>query len=214
MHYLFINFKAYKESTAENSIRLIKEIEENFPNQDNIIPILNPLDAMVHTRLKKFIQHADPVLSGARTGQIPVDLLPSYGFRGVLLNHSEKRIKEEDLKNTIKLCKENNIETIVCAETLEEIRKFLELKPNFIAYEPPELIGGNISVSKSKPEVIYEAAKVVGENSIFIVGAGIKTKEDVTRSIELGAKGVLVASGIVLSKNPIMAIREMLAWKV
>ncbi len=213
MYFLFINFKAYREATAENSIKLIKEIEENFPNEDRIIPVLNPLDAMVRTKLKKFIQHADPVLSGAKTGHIPVDLLPEYGIKGVLLNHSEKRINEVDLKKTIELCKENRIETIVCAESLDEIRKFLELRPDFIAYEPPELIGGNISVSKSKPEIIQEAARIIGEKSTFIVGAGIKTREDVEKSIELGAKGILVASGIVLSKNPIKAIQEMLVWK-
>ena len=44
----------------------------------------------------------------------------------------------------------------------------------------------------------------------MLCGAGIKTAIDAAKAIELGAKGILVASGIVCAKNPEKAIKELL----
>jgi len=42
-----------------------------------------------------------------------------------------------------------------------------------------------------------------------LCGAGIVTGEDVAAAVKLGAKGVLVASGIVKAKNWIKVIEEL-----
>ena len=70
-----------------------------------------------------------------------------------------------------------------------------------IAVEPPELIGGDISVSKAGPEIIERAVDFVGKNQV-LVGAGIRDLEDVTIALKLGACGVLVASGVVKVADP------------
>ncbi|MCL4406555.1 triose-phosphate isomerase [Candidatus Parvarchaeota archaeon] len=77
------------------------------------------------------------------------------------------------------------------------------MQPTAIAYEPPELIGGDISVSSSKPEIVKEFCDIVksGSASLPLIGAGIKTPEDVKKSVELGAEGILVASGVMKSKD-------------
>ncbi len=208
--YFFINFKSYKESTGINAQNLLKGIQSNFHNSEEIIPVLNPLDSMIPVPIKKFIQHADPLESGPFTGHIPVDLLSQYGYSGILLNHSEHRISEKQIAETIRLARKYELKTLLCAENLEEIKKFLVYEPNFIAYEPPNLIGGDISVSTAQPDIIMNASSVIGDRSIFIVGAGIKNRRDVELSLNYGAKGILVASGIVKSKDPIAAIKEML----
>lgn len=209
--YLFINFKAYRESTSNSALQLIQKIEEGIGADERIKIVLNPLDSMTASKYEKYIQHADPVPAGAYTGYIPVELLPSYNFRGVMINHSEHRLAEENIRKNIELSKENRLKSLVCASDLREVKAFSRMKPNFIAYEPPELIGGDISVSESKPEIVREASRLLSDTGIeLIVGAGVKSGKDVQRSIELGATGVLVASGIVKSKEPIRVIEDML----
>ena len=85
------------------------------------------------------------------------------------------------------------------------------LEPDMIAMEPPELIGGDISVSTARPEAIVETIEAVKsvKSVPVLVGAGIKNGQDVKKAIELGAKGVLVASGIVKAKDPKKAINDL-----
>ncbi len=93
---------------------------------------------------------------------------------------------------------------------MESIAK---LNPDFITIEPPELIGGDISVSKANPEIIKKSVDIVRKISpkaMVLCGAGIKTKEDVEKAIQLGAKGVLVASGVVKIKNLEETMEELL----
>jgi len=110
--------------------------------------------------------------------------------------------------------------SIVCAQDSEEAKKLAIYGPDFIAVEPPELIGGDVSVSNAKPEVILETVHKVKHTSPqteVLCGAGVKTTEDVKKALELGAKGVLVASGIVKSDDVEGAIEKLvegMLWKL
>ena len=58
------------------------------------------------------------------------------------------------------------------------------------------------AVSKEKPELILKAADAVkNANTKLLCGAGIVSGEDVVKAIELGSKGILVASGIIKAKD-------------
>ena len=81
-----------------------------------------------------------------------------------------------------------------------------------MAVEPPELIGGNVSVSKAKPEIIEKSVEKVKEitgDVKVLCGAGIKNREDVAKAIELGSDGILLASGIVKAKDAYAACEEI-----
>jgi len=94
--------------------------------------------------------------------------------------------------------------SVLCVKNVSEARKYAKLNPNYIAIEPPELIGSGKAVSKEKPELIRKAAVVVKSaknNTKLLCGAGIVSGEDVTKAVELGSKGILVASGIIKAKN-------------
>ena len=92
-----------------------------------------------------------------------------------------------------------------------EIASF-SVKPDFIAVEPPDLIGGDVSVSTAKPELISDSVKAVHAVASIpvITGAGIKNSADARKALELGTEGVFVASGIVKAQNPEKAIDELL----
>ena len=94
--------------------------------------------------------------------------------------------------------------SIVCVKDIAEVKKYVKLNPNFIAIEPPELIGSGKAISKEKPDLIVKAADIVNNSknkTKLLCGAGIVSGEDVAKAIELGSKGILVASGIVKSKD-------------
>ena len=88
---------------------------------------------------------------------------------------------------------------------IDEARALAALNPTMIAVEPPELIGGDISVTSADPEIIsatVAAVKEVNPNVRVLCGAGVKNGADVAAAIELGAEGVLLASGVTKASDP------------
>ncbi len=76
--------------------------------------------------------------------------------------------------------------------------------------EPPDLIGGDVSVSKAEPRIIEESVRLVGENKL-LVGAGVKNSEDVKIALSLGACGVLLASGVVKAEDPYSVLMDLVS---
>ncbi len=113
------------------------------------------------------------------------------------------------IKKTVLRLKDLALASIACAGTSEMASEISKLNPDFVAIEPPELIGGDISVSQAKPEVITTTTESVKRMPV-LCGAGIKTTLDVKKAVSLGAKGILVGSGVCLAKNPEKALRELL----
>ena len=103
------------------------------------------------------------------------------------------------------------LKTLVFVANIDELKKFMSLNPTYIAYEPPELVGSKTtSVAKAKPEVVKEAVELAREKGLpLIVGAGIKSHEDYSKSLEFGAAGIAVASSIVAAKDAERELREL-----
>jgi triosephosphate isomerase len=197
--------------------KIIDEAAANAPVDVLIaVPILD-LEAIAKMvkNVKVISQHIDGVGYGAHTGHLLPEEVKKRGAVGTLINHSEHPIPQEQLGKLIDLAQAHFPDyTIVCTPSYEST---VELDRNFdpkkIAYEPPELIGGDISVSTAKPDIIQQVVNVSHQRQI-LVGAGIKTVEDIKISLELGAIGVLVASGVVKDKNPGDVVTQFLsAWK-
>lgn len=158
-------------------------------------------------------QHIDPYEPGAHTGAMLAKEVKELGGVGSLINHSEKRIPHEDIKRCVELCRKYELTSIVCAKDNYEVMQLAKFKPDFIAIEPPELIGGDVSVSTARPDIIRKSVEEVKEiypNIGVLCGAGVKTKMDVLRAIQFGAKGVLVASGIVKSDDIEKTMEELI----
>lgn len=209
---LVINFKAYKEATGANAVELAKDTERLARELGVNLAVagqamdLHMLAAAV--TIPVLAQHVDGVGYGPYTGSIPVEIAKSMGVDGSLLNHSEMRISDRQIERALEDMKEMRMLSVVCAENLEEGHRFAEMGADFVAIEPAELIGGDISVSTAQPELITEAVEKIGGDKV-IVGAGVKTADDVRKARELGAAGILVASGVVCRENPMEALREL-----
>lgn len=215
MYQLIINFKTYNESLGENAVKIAKNIAKlkKIAEKKNVRIIACPqiIDLRDIQKLKVpvFSQHFEDYNPGAHTGFITPESLISAKAIGSLINHSEHRLKEEKIKEDIKKAKKLGLEICLCVKNAKEVDKYQNLKPDFIAVEPPELIGGDISISTAKPELISKCVKNAKKTPLLI-GAGVKNSQDVKKGIELGAKGILVASGVVKVEDSYLAIKELL----
>ena len=204
-----VSFKAYAEATGKRALDLAKEIESAAREFDHtVILIPNLIDLRMvaeSTELPVFSQHMDPCPPGSHTGSITAEMLREAGAVGTMINHSEKRMILADIDESVRRAKELGLETMVCTNNVDVTGAAAALGPTYVAIEPPELIGGDISVSTAKPEVVsgsVDAVKRINPEVKVLCGAGVKKKEDVKKAMELGASGVLLASGIVKAKNP------------
>ena len=217
---LVVNFKTYIEATGKRAIELAKIAEEVSretgatiivtPQITDIEPVSRIVDIPVYS------QHIDSVRPGAHTGHVIAEAVKSAGADGSLLNHSERRIKASEIAESLKLCVDADLRSLVCADTTEASVKIAKMLPDMIAIEPPELIGTGVSVSKARPELITESVKQirkVNHTVRVLCGAGITTAEDVSKALELGSEGVLVASAVVKSEDP-RAVLESMAGKM
>ncbi len=206
---IFVNYKTFAEASGERAIALTKILEEVArATQIKIIPVVQVIDAeavIASSQLEIWIQHVDPVSYGAYTGWVLPQEAAKSGLRGVFLNHSEHKFPDwNSLSLAVEKCKEAGLKTLVFSADINELKQILTLRPDFIAYEPPELVGSTtISVSSAKPEIVKEAYEYAKASGIpLIVGAGIHSREDVRKSLELGAVGVAVATDIIKAQDP------------
>ncbi len=206
---IFINFKTYEEGSGQKALGLVRVLEEVAQaSQIKIIPVVQIIDAegvVNSTKLEVWIQHIDPISYGAHTGWTLPEEAVRIGVRGVFLNHSEHKFDDWDaLTKALAKCFEVDLKTLVFAGDIEELKKVLLFKPTLVAYEPPELIGSTeTSVAEAKPDIISQAAELAKAAGIpLIVGAGVHSRDDVKKSLELGAVGVAVATDVVKAENP------------
>jgi triosephosphate isomerase len=215
-----INLKLYKEVFNNNLASFLKStINSTKKENANLIIIPNNIDLKETIKICSkhnipvYAQNVEPNINyGSQTGHIGITQIKDIGCLGTLINHSENRLPKKIIEQLVKECKEKKIKSIVCSKNLKETKELAQFKPDFIAYEPPKLIGGNISVATAKPEVIkdcYKAIKNISSKTKLLVGAGVKTTEDVKISKKLKASGVLLASGMTKSKNPGKTLKEL-----
>jgi len=212
---IFVNFKTYPEGTGKKAIELAKICSEVAKKSGvPIIPVVQVVDVYQIKQAANdsiWIQHLDPYLPDRATGFINLEALIEAGATGTILNHAEHKIPLGTIKQTIKRIEKinssknskikNKFQTLICVRSLSQTERIVKLKPDFIAYELAELIGGDISVSQAQPEMIKHFVEACSSISA-IIGAGIKNETDVKIGLQLGAKGILVSSGVVLAHDP------------
>ena len=206
---IIVNLKAYEQGYGANGYDLCKIMEEiAFEHKVNLAAAVSPIDLVDFSDnldIPIFAQHVDGVNFGSHTGSILPEAVRYSGAVGTLVNHAECQMSWEEIEKTINRCKELDLLTVLCTADIDSSERGSHLSPDMIAVEPPELIGGDISVSTAKPEVISESVEAVRSiNSAIPVlcGAGVKTQSDVSKAISLGSQGILLASGVVKSSKP------------
>lgn len=213
---IIINFKIYTEGFGKAGHR-IAEAAEMVMNETGVIIGIAPgymdLHPMsMHYSLPVYAQHIDPVKPGAGTGHILAEAVASAGACGTLINHSEKRLTLADVSLAVEIAKSVHLETIVCTNDVFTSAAAASFSPEFIAIEPPELIGSGVSVSTADPGIIensVSAVKNISSSTKVLAGAGIHSGNCIKTAMELGADGVLLASGVVKAKDPYAVLTDL-----
>ncbi len=211
---LLINLKTYEQGTGKNAVRLAG-IARKFVGKGkfDIILAVQPTDIpAVSKMVPTYAQHVDPAEYGSHTGHILPEAVKAAGAIGTLINHSERPLPLEEIEKSISRAKQNGLVTVCCAPNPEMVEKIARLGPDYVAVEPPELIGGTVSVSTAKPEVIKASVDLVRRANPkvkVLCGAGVNKADDVSIALKLGTMGVLLASAVVKSSDPEKAIREI-----
>jgi len=202
-----INCKNYEEISGDKIIKFVKtaeKVSKKYKVKIAIAPPQHLIGLVANSSIPILAQHVDNSKVGSTTGFVIPELLKKSKVKGSLINHSEHRISSKEIVKLVSKLKKLKMISVLCVKNVSEARKYAKLNPNYIAIEPPELIGSGKAVSKEKPELIEKAAEAVKSaknNTKLLCGAGIVSGEDVTKAIELGSKGILVASGIIKTKN-------------
>ena len=212
---LVVNYKAYESAFDYRAINVAEKAAKIW-SLLGVRVILAVPAIMVHRVMQYhedvYLQHVDPITYGAYTGYTPPEALLRVGVKGSLVNHSEHKLVYRDVARVVDLLRQSSLESIVCADTPGEAQGLAHLRPTMMAVEPPELIGTGTPVSRARPEVITEAVRAVRSVDPTIpvlAGAGITNAEDVERAIELGARGVLVASAVMKDPDPPRKLEEL-----
>jgi triosephosphate isomerase len=210
---LIINFKNYEEVSGDGAIRL-GEAARRIAEKTQVEVILAPPHPVLALIAKEIeipviCQHVDDGKMGPSTGFMVPEIAKSYGAIGSLINHSEHRIEMNSIASLVKRLRRLGMVSIVCAQEPQEVVEISTFEPDFIAIEPPELIGSGKAVSKENPTVITKSIEGAGSRSRVICGAGISDKEDVFKAMELGSQGILVASGVIKATSWDKKITEL-----
>lgn len=193
---IVVNFKAYEQATGEKAVNLAqicKQIADASGIRIVAVPQLADIPACAAVGIECWTQKYEPQVKGNV---------------GTLLNHSDHRIDRPTLDRT--LLELVGIEICICAASAKEAINLSDAGVDYVAFEPPDLIGNrDKSVSSERPEEIQEIVNSV--RCPVLVGAGIHSAADVKASLAFGAKGILVATDIVLAQDPQKELRELAA---
>lgn len=215
---IVLNLKTYLEGTGEGAVKISQACKE-VAEQSGIEIAVAPQFCDIYRVASKvdipiFSQHLDGVGAGSFTGHAFARCIIDAGASGTLINHSERRLRLADIDASITAAKGVGLTTIVCTNNVATTAAAAALEPDYVAVEPPELIGSGIPVSQADPEVVrgsVDAAFKVNPDVRVLCGAGISKGEDLKAALELGSVGVLLASGIVKAADPKAALEELVS---
>jgi len=213
---IIVNFKTYQGAQG-HSAEVLARAMESVQTDARLVAAVSALDlsSVVEAapNLEVWCQHLDPISFGSNTGWIHPETAMARGAKGTLINHAEHKVSLEQVAMLLDQVPEE-FEVCACAADVDEARALAALVPNYVAVEPPELIGGDISVTSADPGIVSGTVSAViqtNDQVQVLCGAGVKSGKDVSTAMDLGAKGVLLASGVTKSENPFEALSELVS---
>ena len=202
-----INCKNYNEIAGDKIIKIAKiaeKVSKKYKVPIAIAPPHHLIPLVTKFKITVLAQHVDDEKVGSSTGFMIPEIVKQSKISGSIINHSEHRISEKEIKTLVKRLHKLKLKTVVCVKNINEAKKYAKVNPTFIAIEPPELIGTGRAISTEKPALIINAVQAIksaNNSTKLLCGAGIVSGQDVAKAMELGSKGILVASGIIKAKN-------------
>ena len=153
-------------------------------------------------RISVFAQHMDYLTPGRGLGSVLPEAVKAAGAVGVMLNHAEKKLTLPEIEKTSARADEVGLATIVCADTVDELKAIAKMSPNLLVAEPTELIGTGKTSDANYVKETIETVRAINPAIMVLQGAG---------TIKLGAQATGSTSGIIKAKDPEAMVDEMLS---
>ena len=215
---ILVNLKTYKEGMGNRAHQIATAAQLVARESGVTIGVapgyidLHPL--CHHFAIPVYAQHVDGDEPGAHTGHITADALKAAGSAGSLVNHSERRLTLAEIESSVRALQSLKLSAVICSNNEVTSAGAAALGPEYVAIEPPELIGSGVSVSKANPDIIKRsvaAVHAVNPKVKVLTGAGIQTGECVKIAVDLGTDGVLLASSVVKAADPAAVLRDLVS---
>lgn len=214
---IVVNFKTYASASGATAETLAVAMEAHSNGPARMVAVVSAFDLEAVRRaapsLEVWSQHLDPVGQGGFTGWLEPKTAMHRGAQGTIINHAEHKVDMDHVKRLLPQLPDS-FPVCGCAADLEEAKSLAEMGPTFIAVEPPELIGGDISVTTADPSIVSDTVAVVKATNPdvrVLCGAGVKNGRDVATAIKLGAEGVLLASGVTKASDVASVLNDLVS---
>jgi len=215
---ILVNLKTYKEGMGNRAHQITTAaqlVAKESGVSIGIAPSYIDLHPLAHHfTIPIYAQHVDGYEPGAHTGHVTADSIKLAGAAGSLVNHSERRLTLAEIEGSVRALQAQKLVAIVCTNNEMTSAASAALSPEYVAIEPPELIGSGVSVSKANPEIIRRSVALVHEvnpKTKVLTGAGIQSGECVKIAVDLGTDGVLLASSVVKAQDPGAVLRDLVS---
>ena len=214
---IVVNFKTYATAMGQNAVDLAQAMERASKDHVRMIAVVSAFDLhavkQAAPSLEVWSQHLDPVGQGSFTGWLQPENAIERGAQGTIINHAEHKVDIEHVQQLMQQLPDE-FPMCACAADVDEAHRLADLGPSFIAVEPPELIGGDISVTTADPAIVSDtvnAVRAINPQVRVLCGAGVKDGKDVKTAVELGAHGVLLASGVTKASDVDAVLADLVA---
>lgn len=162
-------------------------------------------------RVHVYSQHMDSIEVGRGMGRTLPEALKAAGAVGVMLNHAEHKLTIEEIEKAIKRADSVGLATMVCADSVEEVKVIARLAPNILVAEPTELIGTGKPADKAYVDEVIKVIREINPDIKPFPSAGISKGEDCYNIIKAGSSASGCSSAIAKAKNPLALAEEMIA---
>ncbi len=161
-------------------------------------------------RVNVFAPHMDPLPIGPGSGAVLAEAIKEAGAVGVQLNHAEKPITRDVLEQTIRRAKDVGLATMVCADSVDDVKAIAAMGPTVLVAEPTHLIGTGTTSDESYVRETLAIVRAIDPGIMVLQAAGIANGRDVYNVIRLGAQATGCSSGIAKAADPAAMAEEMI----
>ncbi|NIG57749.1 triose-phosphate isomerase [Chitinophaga sp. Cy-1792] len=208
---IIVNFKKLVGAAALELVDELSKSDDLLLSKYDIILALQAPDAVNVPPDCKFRIFIQDTFSDEKDGFL--SFFQHHAIRhpsvaGVILNHPEKKLSAGELHACVEKARALDMEMLICATTISEAVELNRYAPHYIGIESEALIGKDDSFTNHCPDIVEEARQHIQTD--ILIGAGIKTPEDLHHVINTGGSGVLVSSLILKSKQPLNTLTDFL----
>ncbi len=163
------------------------------------------------SKIHVYSQHMDSIPVGRGMGRSLPEALKAAGAVGVMLNHAEHKLTLDEIERAIRRAEEVGLATMVCADSIEEVKAIAKLAPDILVAEPTELIGTGKPADKAYVDEVIRVIREINPLIRPFPSAGISKGEDCYNIIKAGSAASGCSSAIAKSDNPLKLAEEMIS---